>query len=223
MLQLNKFILLGVSILILSACDQSEGDIASNDSISAETEQQNTMLDEQEAKSQQQDKATSTPTFKNIDWADLMPEQDLEALLNPPSYVTETEDLPLEDRVSKQLLNALEAAGDDRYQQALVSTNVVPEMDGKSVRVPGFIVPLEFNDDQTITQFFLVPFFGACIHVPPPPPNQVIFVSYPQGFKLDDLYDPIWVSGILETSLVQNDMAVAAYSLKMLSFEIYTE
>ncbi|MCG8536704.1 MAG: DUF3299 domain-containing protein [Pseudomonadales bacterium] len=96
-------------------------------------------------------------------------------------------------------------------------------MNGKPIRIPGFIVPLEFNDDQTITQFFLVPFFGACIHVPPPPPNQIIYVNYPQGFKLDVLYNPIWVSGVLKTSLVENNMAVAAYSMEMHYQELYKE
>jgi len=112
---------------------------------------------------------------------------------------------------------------DDRYQQALSSTRIVSEMDGKAIRIPGFIVPMQFDDEQNITQFFLVPFFGACIHVPPPPPNQIIFVNYPKGLKVDELYDPIWVSGILETSLVQSELATAAYSIQMQWFEVYSD
>ena len=96
-------------------------------------------------------------------------------------------------------------------------------MNNQAIKIPGFIVPLEFNQDQSVTQFFLVPFFGACIHQPPPPPNQIIFVNYPQGLALNSLYDPFWISGLLRTSLVEHEMAVAAYSLQMTSFEPYTE
>lgn len=143
--------------------------------------------------------------------------------IESPSYITDVEDGSFEDQISNQIQNTLEAASDDRYQQALVSSQVVPEMDGQPIRIPGFIVPLEFNDDQTVTQFFLVPYFGACIHVPPPPPNQIIFVNYPQGLKQDELYDPFWISGILKTTLINNEMATAAYTMQMQSFEIYTE
>jgi len=161
--------------------------------------------------------------FKTLQWTDLMPKEDLDAILSPPSYINEIEDGSAEDQISSQIQSTIAAASDDRYQQALVSTNVVSEMDGKAIRLPGFIVPLEFDDDQTITQFFLVPFFGACIHVPPPPPNQIIFVEYPEGLKLDALYDPFWISGVVKTSLIQNDLATAAYSLKMQYYEHYTE
>jgi len=167
--------------------------------------------------------ALSESSFKTVEWTDLMPKEDLEILLNPPSYINDIEDGSFEDQISSQVTNALAAASDDPYQQALSSTRVVQEMDGQAIRIPGFIVPLEFDDEQTITQFFLVPFFGACIHVPPPPPNQIIFVNYPKGLKLEALYDPFWVSGIVKTSLVENDMATAAYSMQMESFELYSE
>ena len=49
-----------------------------------------------------------------------------------------------------------------------------------------------------VTEFFLVPYPGACIHVPPPPPNQIVLVRYPQGLKLTDIYTPLWVSGTLK-------------------------
>lgn len=161
--------------------------------------------------------------FRTVEWVELMPKSDLDALLNPPEYITEVEDGSLEDQISGQLQNSIAAAADDRYQQALVSTNVVEALDGQSIRIPGFIVPLEFDDDQTITQFFLVPFFGACIHVPPPPPNQIVLVNAPQGLKLDVLYDPFWITGELMASLNQNDLATSAYEMTMAGYEPYTE
>ena len=66
-----------------------------------------------------------------------------------------------------------------------------------------------------------MPFFGACVHVPAPPPNQIIFVKHSKGFKLDALYNPIWVSGVLSVSVVENDVATSAYTLDMVSFEPY--
>ncbi|NOQ77097.1 MAG: DUF3299 domain-containing protein [Methylococcaceae bacterium] len=74
--------------------------------------------------------------FKTVEWTDLMPQDDLDALLNPPSYITEVEDGSFEDQISNQLQNSI--AADDRYQQALVSTRIVPEMNDQPVRVPGF-------------------------------------------------------------------------------------
>ena len=108
-------------------------------------------------------------SFVTIEWVSLIPEDVLEILLNPPEYISDIEDGSADDTISSQIKNALTAASDDKYQQALVSTEVNADMNGAMVRIPGFVVPLEFNDDQTVTQFFLVPYFGACIHVPPPP------------------------------------------------------
>lgn len=164
-----------------------------------------------------------TRSYKTIEWTDLMPKDDFEAFMNPPEYITDIEDGSLEDQLSNQMANAIGAASDDRYQQALVSTKVIKAMDGKAIRLPGFIVPLEFDDNQIITQFFLVPFFGACIHLPPPPPNQTILVNYPKGLKLATLVDPLWISGVLKVSLTKNDMATAAYTLEMDKSEEYNE
>jgi hypothetical protein len=162
------------------------------------------------------------PTFKTIEWNDLIPEEDLNVLMNPPGYIDDLEDTAFDDDISAQLTINIDSAANDRYQQALVSTNIIETMNGLSVRIPGFVVPVEF-DEESITEFFLVPYFGACIHSPPPPPNQIIYVHAPKGLKLDTLYDPFWISGKLSTSMVENYMATAAYSLKMTSYEAYTE
>ena len=96
-------------------------------------------------------------------------------------------------------------------------------MDGQAISIPGFIVPLEFDDELIVTEFFLVPYFGACIHVPPPPPNQIIYVKYAKGLELKTLYDPFWIYGTLKTSTVENDTATASYTIDMASYEDYTE
>jgi hypothetical protein len=161
-------------------------------------------------------------TFETIDWDDLMPEEDLNALMNPPNYNDQIEDSAFENQTIDQIQSQLTASIDDRYQQALVSKNIIKAMDGRAIRIPGFVVPLEF-DEETITEFFLVPYFGACIHSPPPPPNQIIYVHAPNGLELNTLYDPFWISGKLSTKLVENYMATAAYSMQMQSYEDYTE
>ena len=166
---------------------------------------------------------TDVGEYETIDWIDLIPKEDLDILLNPPSYITDVEDGSMEDEIGSQLKTDPVSVENDRYQQALVSQNIKPEMDQREVRVPGFIVPLEFNDEQVITEFFLVPYFGACIHMPPPPPNQIIYVKYPKGLILEALYHPFWISGTLKTSLIENDMATAAYAIDMETYEAYSE
>ena len=161
-------------------------------------------------------------TYTEIEWVDLIPEDDLHALENPPAYLNDIEDGSAEDSLTSQL-KAGASPAEDRYQQALNSKQIRSEFNGRTIRIPGFIVPLEFNDQQTITTFFLVPFFGACLHMPPPPPNQIIYAEYEPGIRLEALYDPFWIEGKLSTTLVENDMATAAYSIDVVKISPYTE
>lgn len=68
------------------------------------------------------------------------------------------------------------------------------ELDGKRIRMPGYALPLEFREDG-VTEFLLVPYVGACIHVPPPPLNQTVYVALNQTYKMRNLYDPVWITG----------------------------
>lgn len=159
--------------------------------------------------------------FISAEWVDLIPKDDLNALLNPPSYINDIAENSVDDKLNSPLKNTTENSEDKRYHQALNSTRVIPEINNVPIRLPAFIVPLEFDDEQKVTQFFMVPFFGACIHEPPPPPNQTIFVNYPQGFILESLTEPYWISGVLKISLIENEVATAAYTLEMHAFEPY--
>lgn len=71
---------------------------------------------------------------------------------------------------------------------------VVPELDGQFVRMPGYALPLEMNG-SAVTELLLVPFVGACIHVPPPPPNQMAFVKLAKPFVVSDVFAPVWITG----------------------------
>lgn len=160
--------------------------------------------------------------YRTIEWTDLMPQDDLDAIMDSPDYLDDIADGSAEDQIGSKVQKAANAR-DSRYQQALKSTRVVAKFNNQLVRIPGFVVPLEFDDEQTITQFFLVPYFGACIHMPPPPPNQLIYVSYPEGLKLEALYDPFWITGLLKTSLVENETAISAYAIDVNSIMPYID
>jgi len=165
---------------------------------------------------------TDNLIFETIEWPDLMPPEVLVILLNPPEYIAEIEDGSAEDQISSQMKSAVNQSEEDAYQQALVSTDVNENLDGAMIRIPGFVVPLEFDEEQTISQFFLVPYFGACLHMPPPPPNQIILVNAPKGIQMSALYDPFWIEGQLSTSFQENDMATSAYAMRLQRIEPYS-
>jgi len=103
------------------------------------------------------------------------------------------------------------------------SYGFVEEINGQKVRVPGFIVPVEFDDGNLVSEFFLVPYFGACFHKPPPPPNQTIYVSSNKPIEYQSIYDPVWVMGVIKTEQRANEIASAAYSLDIELLEPYFE
>lgn len=108
----------------------------------------------------------------------------------------------------------------DKLMEALSSAPIVPEMDGKMIKIPGFVVPVE-GVDQTVYKFFLVPYFGACIHVPPPPSNQIIYVNYEPGVKLESLYDAVWITGKISTETFNHEMASSGYTMEAFRIEPY--
>lgn len=82
-------------------------------------------------------------------------------------------------------------------QAKLELTNA--ELEGQKIRIPGYLLPLEFDGDK-VSEFFLVPYVGACIHTPPPPPNQIVHVVADTPFPTDGgLYTPVWVDGTLRS------------------------
>ncbi|MCY9873904.1 DUF3299 domain-containing protein [Vibrio barjaei] len=108
--------------------------------------------------------------------------------------------------------------------------NINPKLIGKKGRLPGFIVPLEF-DELIVTEFILVPTAGACIHTPPPPGNQMVLVSYPQGIEFRGLYSPVWVDGtLMEQSTASsielsdgNTEVISAYTMTADNVTVYEQ
>ena len=67
-------------------------------------------------------------------------------------------------------------------------------LNGKVVKIPGYLIPLHY-EAQEIKEFMLVPYIGACIHVPPPPANQLVYVISDLPWENDFIWDPIWITG----------------------------
>ena len=151
--------------------------------------------------------------FQTIEWVALIPEDDLDALLNPPDFLNDIADGSDQDSVNLLQKNTKLDAQGKRFQEALVSTTVVSEYDGKSIRIPGFIVPLESANERMVTEFFIVPYFGACLHMPPPPPNQIIHVVVNEGIELENLYDPFWFEGQLALKTIETETGVSVYAM----------
>jgi len=91
---------------------------------------------------------------------------------------------------------------------------VIEALDGQRVQLPGYLVPLGFQDSGAFQRFLIVPYFGACIHVPPPPPNQIVYVELEEPVLLDDPYGIYWVTGVMSTHATDTDLAEAAYTMK---------
>ncbi len=179
-----------------------------------------------------------------VEWTELLPDEDLRLLESIPQIDHQSlsddqlaQDAPaegfnsntsaFEDQIAKAIADSKQSIEDEKsgrnWRDALKSTKVRPEFNNKRIRIAGYIVPIEYDDNQVITEFFLVPYFGACIHVPPPPPNQLIYVKHPKGFTLPDLYTPFWVDGTVVIETQENDLGLSAYSMRNVKLERYEE
>jgi hypothetical protein len=100
---------------------------------------------------------------------------------------------------------------------------VVKELDGKRVKLPGFVVPLE-HDGEKVSEFLLVPYYGACIHVPPPPANQTVYVVTEKGDRVQrKLFDTVWVTGTMNAKWTGNVVGDSGYTLQASEITPYEE
>ncbi len=129
--------------------------------------------------------------YGELDWLKMMPKEDLDALRNPAP---------------------VQHVG--RLRMAQFGTfNTVAEVTGHKIKLPGYVVPIESDDQGRMTEFFFVPFFGACIHVPPPPPNQLVYARLAKPIKTPQIWDPYWLRGELRVETVKNQIAGSAYTM----------
>lgn len=90
---------------------------------------------------------------------------------------------------------------------------VVEALDDQLVAIEGWLVPLEWGHDA-LKDFLFVPWFGACIHVPPPPPNQIIRVTLAKGVPEREMFEPQRLTGRLRTERSESELALAGYTMR---------
>ena len=112
-------------------------------------------------------KTTAISTeIKELSWEDLMP--------------------PVDDRMVQQYNEGkLSREQAMEYMKKLGETPV-EKLDNLRVEIPGYLVPLSLGKDKKAKELLLVPTLGACIHVPPPPPNQTIYIRYDKGISVTE-------------------------------------
>lgn len=107
---------------------------------------------------------------------------------------------------------------------------VNPLLNGQIVRLPGYLLPLEFSGKQ-VSEFLLVPWVGACIHTPPPPPNQIVHVKPEKPVEMSGMFAPVWVTGKMTTGAIKKSLSLVdgsadidvGYSLRASRVEPYKE
>ena len=107
---------------------------------------------------------------------------------------------------------------------------LVSELDGHVIKLPGYVLPLDF-EGTLVRSFLLVPYVGACIHVPPPPPNQIVHVQLKQGFESKELFAPVWVTGRISAGMDKTSLSLVdgstdvnfGYALQATKVEPYEE
>nr|WP_026014086.1 DUF3299 domain-containing protein [Pseudomonas psychrophila] len=144
---------------------------------------------------------------KELTWSEMIP-------AGAPPEVPDM--APLHDLSQMGDMEAAPAA-----KQDLPNAPVVPQLNGQLIRLPGYIVPLEVNEDGRTTDFLLVPYYGACIHVPPPPSNQIVHVTSKVGVQLDELYQPYWIVGEMQVKPSTTEMADAGYQMDAQKIVVY--
>ncbi|MEW6118715.1 MAG: DUF3299 domain-containing protein [Pseudomonadota bacterium] len=147
-------------------------------------------------------KSTAAAKAREISWDDLLPRG-----WNPAK---EIESLKL-DKLSDSDPRAMEAL--DKLKTMWNNAPPNPDIAGKPIRIPGFMVPLEYGKKE-VKEFLLVPYFGACIHVPPPPANQIIHVVASKPVKTEGYMDAVWIEGTLELAVSKTDMGDSGYRMR---------
>ncbi|MEL6576188.1 MAG: DUF3299 domain-containing protein [Pseudomonadota bacterium] len=97
---------------------------------------------------------------------------------------------------------------------------ITREYDDKQVRLPGYSVPLSY-DGTGITELLLVPYIGACIHVPPPPPNQIVFVTLREPYEMTGFFEPVFATGTFSSTVLETELAELGYVISEGTLEPY--
>ncbi len=145
--------------------------------------------------------SVSANDVQEVEWMDLMPEAEQKAW----------------DEASNNVDHSGYASAEE-FQ----SWETVGELDGQKLRIPGFVVPVETDGEGKLKTFFLVPYFGACIHVPPPPANQIIYGRLEEPIEMVNIWDAFYMEGTLNIEEVSNETADSAYTMAVDSLKPYS-
>ena len=159
--------------------------------------------------------AVAANDVRRLEWDDLMPaDWDPFALLDELFASVSPEQLMDGTEEAERMMA--------EYRAAFASAPVVSELDGQRVQLPGFVVPLDFSG-TAIGEFLLVPYYGACIHTPPPPANQIVHVRLDEPYPLEDTFEPVWVTGTLRTERKLHEVGDAGYVMESVEVAPYDE
>ncbi|MDR9827062.1 DUF3299 domain-containing protein [Vibrio sp. FNV 38] len=133
-----------------------------------------------------------------LNWLDLVPDHEKELVME--SVRTQSQ-FGLHDESSTEV-----------GEQKLLGS-VRPELNNKQVKIPGFIIPIE-GTSMSVKEFLLVPFYGACIHIPPPPQNQLIYVVMDDFEDIKGMWEVVYVTGTLKTEPLEHELALVGYKIE---------
>lgn len=145
-------------------------------------------------------RALASP-FREIGWEDLIPQG-----------------VPYGEIIGQGQIDAVNDTWVPEFDENASKVNT--ELDGKPVRLPGYIIPFDMGAEG-VTSFMLVPYVGACIHTPPPPPNQLVFVTTDTPWPSESMWDPVWVSGRLSAKAMTTAIAEVGYQIAAEKIEVY--
>ena len=147
--------------------------------------------------------AVSTAEVLDLDWENLVPEAET---ASARTGVVEHEQV---DEGSP-------------WQTMTDVSAVRTELNGKRVRIPGYMTPLSFEEAE-VGQFLLVPYVGACVHVPPPPANQIVYVEVEGTVPVLEMWEPFMAVGTLHTQPQSTELAEVGYTMSLDHLEVYEE
>lgn len=163
--------------------------------------------------SAEEEQAKSDKGYRELDWKELAPDTDSEDKLIAKYQ-------PLIDRIPEGGKGAKPI-----YDKMLAEFNALPanpKLDGQKIKIPGYVTVLE-QKIGLVKEFLLVPYYGACIHVPPPPLNNTLLIKPKENQRLhiDDVFSPVWVKGTIHTKTTKTDLASAGYLIENAEVELY--
>jgi len=151
------------------------------------------------------------PQVTIIDWEDLIPKE----WRPDPKLVDKYNKGEIDDDDPR--IMALR----DRLREMEKRAPINDKLDGQVIKMPGFVVPVEL-DGEIVREFLLVPYHGACVHVPPPPVNQTVYVkTNNQSAGKFEYFDTVWVTGLLTVEKTKSKVAESGYTITATKVELY--